>query len=100
VEELGLEELTDKQIEELCLKAEEAARKHILSKVPSKNIDTLNITAEAEGAKPVSLKVEVDLGLSQSTRNIKVKQITDEAVKTAFASAKQYLGRLTCRSKK
>jgi hypothetical protein len=100
VEELGLEDLTDKQIEELCLKAEEAARKHILSKVPSKNIDTLNITAEAEGAKPVSLKVEVDLELSQSTRNIKAKQITDEAVKTAFASAKQYLGGLTCRSKK
>jgi phage gp46-like protein len=100
VEELGLEELTDKQIEELCLKAEEAARKHILSKVPSKNIDTLNVIAEAEGAKPVSLKVEVDLELSQSARNIKVKQITDEAVKTAFASAKQYLRGLTCRSKK
>jgi len=100
VEELGLEELTDKQIEELCLKAEEAARKHILSKIPSKNIDTLNIIAEAEGAKPVSLKVEVELELSQSTRNIKVKQITDEAVKTAFASAKQYLRGLACRSKR
>ena len=100
MEELGLEELTDKQIEELCLKAEEAARKHILSKVPSKDIDTLNITAEAEGAKPVSLKVEVNLRLSQSIRNVKVKQITDEAVKTAFASAKQYLRGLRCRLKK
>jgi len=100
VEELGLEELTDEQVEELCLKAEEAARKHILSRVPSKNIDTLNITAEAEGAKPVSLKVEIDLELSHSTKNIKVKRITDEAVKTAFASAKEYLRGLTCRSKK
>lgn len=100
MEELGLEELTDKQIEDLCLKAEEAARKHILSKVPSKNIDALNITVEAEGAKPVSLKVEVDLELSQSTRNIKVRQITDEAVKTAFASAEHYLRGLSCRSKK
>jgi hypothetical protein len=100
VEELGLEKLTDKQIEELCLIAEEAARKHILSKVPSKNIDALNITAEAEGAKPVSLKVEVDLELSQSVRNFKVKQITDEAVRIAFVSANQYLRGLTCRSKK
>jgi hypothetical protein len=100
VEELGLEELTDKQIEELCLKAEEAARKHILSKAPSKNIETLNITAEAEGAKPVSLRVEVDLELSPSTVNIKVKEITDDAVKAAFASAKEYLRGLVCHSKK
>jgi hypothetical protein len=100
VEELGLEELTDEQIEGLCLKAEEAARKHILSKVSSKNIEALNITAEAEGVKPVNLKVEVDLELSPSTRNIKVKQITDEAVNAAFASAKQYLRGLTCRTKK
>jgi hypothetical protein len=100
VEELGLEELTDKQIEVLCLKAEEVARKYILSKIPSKDIDTLNITAEAEGAKPISLKVEVNLELSQSIRNVKVKQIADEAVKTAFASAKQYLVGLRCRLKK
>jgi hypothetical protein len=100
VEELGLEELTDEQIEELCLKAEEAARIHILSKVSSKNIETLNITAEAEGVKPVNLKVEVDLELSPSTRNIKVKQITDEAVNAAFASAKKYLRGLACRTKK
>jgi hypothetical protein len=100
VEELGLEDLTDKQIEELCLKAEEAARKHVMLKVPSKNIETLNITAEAEGAKPVNLKVEVDLELTPSTKNIKVKQITDGAVKTAFASAKQYLKGLTCHTRK
>lgn len=100
MEELGLEELTNKQIEEVCLVAEGAARKHVLSTIPSKNIDTLNITAEAEGANPISLIVEVDLELSRSTKNFKVKQITDEAVKTAFASAKRYLRGLTCRSKK
>ena len=100
MEELGLEELTDKQIEELCLKAEEAARKHILSKVSSKNIATLSITAEAEGAKPVNLKVEVDLELSPATENIKVKQVADEAVKAAFASAKKYLRELACHTKK
>ena len=100
MEELGLEKLTDEQIEELCLKAEEAARKHILSKVSSKNIESLNITAEAEGVKPVSLKVEVDLELTPSTKNIKVKQITDEAVNAAFTSAKQYLRGLTCHTKK
>lgn len=100
MEELGLEELTDEQIEELCLKAEEAARKHVLSRVASKNIETLNIAAEAEGAKPLSLKVEVNLELSPSTRNIRVKQITDEAVKTAFTSAEEYLRGLVCRSEK
>jgi hypothetical protein len=100
VEELGLDELTDKQIEELCLTAEEAARKHILQKIPPKKIETLNISAEAEGAKPVALKVEVEIELTPSTKNIKVKELTDGAVKAAFASAKQYLKGLTCHTKK
>lgn len=100
MEELGLEELSDKQIEELCLNAEEAARKHILFKVSSKNIETLNITAEAEGTKPVSVKVEVNVELSTFLRDFNVKELADEAVKAAFASAKHYLRKLACRSMK
>ena len=100
MEELGLEELSTKEIEELCLKAEEAARKHVLSRIPSRNMEILNIAAEAEGAKPVSLKVEVDLKLSSLTMNADAKKITDGAVKAAFASAEEYLRGLMCHLRK
>ena len=44
MEELGLPELTTEQIEELCSITEEAAREYVLSKVPSKRIEKLNIS--------------------------------------------------------
>ena len=91
-EELGLPELTTEQIEELCSIAEEAAREYVLSKVPSKRIETLNISVEAEGTKPVTLTVEIDIALSPLMKDFDVQKLVDEAVKEAFASAKKYLG--------
>jgi hypothetical protein len=55
--ELGFPELTTEQIELLCQTAENAARKHILSKVSSKDVERLDISVEAEGTKPVSVTV-------------------------------------------
>jgi len=100
VEELGLSELTSKQIEELCAIAEEAAREYVLSKVPSKRIETLNISAETEGTKPVTLTVEVDIALSPLMKDFDAQKLADETVKEAFTSAKKYLRRLTCHSQK
>jgi len=100
VEELGIPELTSEQIEELCMIAEEAARKYVLSKLTSKEIETLNISAEVEGAKPVGLTVDVDVVLSPSAENCDVKKVASEAVKTAFESAKDYLRELKCNSQK
>lgn len=93
--ELGIPELTSEQIEELCSTAEDAARKHILSKVSIKQVDTLNISVEAEGAKPVTLTVEVDLELSPEAQGVDQKKLADEAVKKAFLAIETYLRKLT-----
>jgi len=100
VEELGLPELTTEQIEELCSITEEAAREYVLSKVPSKRIETLNISVEAEGTKPVTLTVEIDVALSPLMKDFDVQKLVDEAVNEAFTSAKKYLRELKCHSKK
>jgi hypothetical protein len=100
VEELGLPELTNGQIEELCSIAEEAARKYALSKVPSKKIEKLNISVEAEGTKPVTLTVKIDIALSPLMKDFDVQKLVDEAVKEAFTSVKKHLEELKCHSTK
>jgi hypothetical protein len=100
VEELGLPKLTSKQIEELCAIVEEAAREYVLSKVSSKRIETLNISVEAEGTKPVTLTVDVDIELSPLMKNFDVQMLVKEAMGEAFKSAKKYLRELTCHSQK
>ena len=103
VEELGLPELTPEQIEELCSVAEEAARVYILSKVPFKLVETLNITADVEieeEEKTSTLTVEVELTLSPLMRDFDVQKLADDAVKEAFASAEKYLRELKCRLQK
>ena len=100
MEDLGIPELTSEQIEELSSLAEETARKHVLSKVPSKKIEALNISAETEGEKPVALKVEVDIVLSPTMKNFDVRRLADEAVREAFASAEKYLRELACHTQK
>jgi hypothetical protein len=100
VEELGLPELTSEQIEELCAIVEEAAREYVLSKVSSKRIETLNVSVEAEGAKPVTLTVDVDIALSPLMKNFDAQKLVKEAMEEAFKSAKKYLRELKCHSKK
>ena len=97
---LGIPELTSEQIEELCLIAEKAAREHVLSRVPSKKIETLEVSAEAEGTKPVALKVDVDVILSPSVRDFDVQKLADEAVREAFISAEKHLREIACHSQK
>jgi hypothetical protein len=100
VEELGLPELTSEQIEELCAIVEEATREYVLSKVSSKRIETLNISVEAEGAKPVTLTVDVDVVLSPLMKNLDVQKLVKEAMEEAFKFAEKYLRELTCHSQK
>ena len=97
---MGLADLNSEQIEKLCIIAEEAARRHVLSKVPSKKVEVLNISAEAEGTKPLKLTVDVDVILSASVKDIGVKVLCDDAVKRAFSAAEEYLRELKCLLKK
>jgi len=94
VEELGLPELTTEQIKELCSTAENAARKHVLSKVPSKMVEKLNISVEADGAKPVNLTVEIDAALSPQMKDYDLPTLVDEAVKEALKASENYLRKL------
>jgi hypothetical protein len=91
VEELGTTDLTTEQIETLCETAENAARKHILSKVPSKSVEKLDISVEAEGTRPLNITVEIDLALSPKTKNLDADTLVNEAVKEAFKAIENYL---------
>ena len=92
-------ELTNEQIEELCLVEEKAARHRVLSEVPSRRVETFDISAEAEGTKPMTLKVDMSLTLSPSMKNLDLQKPVDEAVKEAFSSAEKHLRQLACHSR-
>ena len=94
VEELGLPELAPDHIEELCLIAEKAARRHVLTRFSSKMVENLNISVEAKGTKPVSLTVEIDLALSPHTKKVNLKRVAEEATREAFRVSDKYLRKL------
>lgn len=94
MEELGFPDLTTEQIETLCSTAENAARKHILSKVPLKMVEKLNISVEAEGTKPVNVTVEIDLVLSPKMKDFEANELVKEAVKEAHKASENYLRKL------
>lgn len=93
-------ELSTEQVEQLCMIAETAAKRLVLSRVPAKKIETLNISAEATGAKPFNLAVEVELVLSPEMEGFNVKELSNEAVTQAFISAEKFLRDLACHSQK
>lgn len=90
----GLPELTSGQIELLCTTAEEAARKYVLSKLSKKDIESLDISVEAEGTKAIDLEVEINLILSSKANGIDSQAIVNVAVKEAFAAGESFLGKL------
>lgn len=92
--------MTDKQIEELCKIAEEAARQHLFHKISKKRIEALNVCAEVEGSGPTRLAVEVDLKLAESSKDVNVQKLADDAVKEAFNKAEEYLRVKVCHSPK
>jgi hypothetical protein len=93
--ELGIPELTDEQFEEVTQTAENAARKFIFSRVNQKTVEKLDISVEAEGAKPVNIIVEVDLGLSQELKDVNAKALAEDAINEAFKAIEDYLRKLT-----
>lgn len=100
MEEIGITELTDEQLEKLCEIGEQAARDYILSKVPRRRITTLNIIVDTEGRKPVTVNVEVELELSPLMKNFDADKLAQEASEKAFEAIKLYLRELSCKSTK
>jgi len=76
---------TDEEIELVCAAAEETARKFILSKIPLKKVEDLNLSVEALGDKPLSLTVEV--GVETDIEDPELRTIIDSAADAAFAAA-------------
>ena len=100
MEETGIPELTLEQVEELCERAEQAAREYILSKISKNRIVTIDLTVDTEGTKPLTVNVDVTLVLSPLMKGFDVEALTKEAVKRAFAHIEGCLGELTCKSTK
>jgi hypothetical protein len=98
--ETGIPELTLEQVEELCERAEQAARDYVLSQVSTGRIATLDVSVDAEGTKPVTVNVDVTVVLSPLMKDFDVEELTKEATKRAFAIIEEYLRELKCKSKK
>ena len=98
--ETGIPELTLEQVEELCERAEQAARDYVLSQVSTGRIATLDVSVDAEGTKPVTVNVDVTVVLSPLMKDFDVEALTKEATKRAFAIIEEYLRELKCKSKK
>ena len=98
--ETGIPELTLEQVEELCERAEQAAREYVLSKVSTGRIATLDVSVDAEGTKPVTVDVDVTVVLSPLMKDFDVQSLTKEAINQAFRHIEEYLRELKCKSKK
>jgi hypothetical protein len=96
--EIDIAVLTDEQLQELCETGEKAARAYIVSRVPKKEISTLDITVDTEGRKPVIVNVEVETTLSPSIKDVNVDKLAKEAVEKAFEAIERYLRELSCKS--
>ncbi|MCW4000058.1 MAG: DUF3194 domain-containing protein [Candidatus Bathyarchaeota archaeon] len=93
--ELGFPELTIEQIELLCQTAEAAAQKFITGKVSGKNIQRLDISVEADGAKPVNVTVEIDLQLDKTAGDIDAETLVKQATDEAHRAVENFLRKLT-----
>jgi len=100
LEEIGIPELTHEQLEKLCEIGEKAAREYVYSKVSSRKISALNISIDTEGTKPVTVNIDVEISLSPLMKDYNVEKLAKEATERAFASIKDYLSELTCKSTK
>jgi len=100
LEEIGIPELTPEQLEKLCEIGERTARDYVLSKVSSRKISELNITVDTDGAKPVTVNVDVEISLSPLMEYYDTEKLAKEATQKAFESIKEYLSGLACKSTK
>jgi hypothetical protein len=100
LEEKGIPELALEQLEELCERAEQVARKYVLSKIPKNKVATLDVAVDTEGTKPLTVNVDVTVVLSPLMKDFDVEALTKTATERAFAQIEEYLRETTCKSTK
>ncbi len=76
---------TSDEVEQICEAAQDAARRHLLSKVSLKHISDLDVTVEAEGDKPLIMHIDVAIELSSGDQDL--NPLVDEATDIAFSAA-------------
>lgn len=76
---------TSEEIEQICEAAQEAARKHLLSRISVKQISDLDVTIEAVGDKP--LVVSIDVAIDLESGDLDLEPLVDEATNLAFSAA-------------
>jgi len=86
------------QLEKLCEVAEEAARRYVSSRIPSRGISDLSITVSSTDSETLNLEVDVEVTLSPLFRKADVKKLAEEAVAAAFKAAEGYMREIACRS--
>ena len=95
--EIGIPELELEQLKYVCEGAEKIAREYLLSKIKQNKIIDLEIIVNAEGAKPVSLELDVNLILSLLMKEFNVKKLVKESTKRSFEYIEEYLRELKCK---
>ena len=95
--EIGIPELDLEQLKDLSEGAEKIAREYILSKIKQNKIIDLEIIVNAEGAKPVTLELDVNLILSPLMKDFNVKKLVKESTKRSFEYIEEYLRELKCK---
>ncbi len=76
---------TAEEVEQICLAAEEAANRRLLSKIPLKRMSDLDVVIEAVGDKPLILNVDVAIELLSGDQDLEA--LVDEATDAAFIAA-------------
>jgi hypothetical protein len=87
-------------MEKICQIAEEAARKHISSRVPHQGISDLTVAVDLEGAETLNVNVDVEVTLSPHLKNMSVKELAKGSVKAAFEAIEKYLEEYGCQQEK
>ena len=99
-EEIGLSELSFKQVVTVCEIAEVAARRYILSKIPRREISDLDIAIDVSASKLLTVNVDVDLALLPLAQKVNIDRLVEEAVNAAIKAAETKLREIAaCRLK-
>ena len=82
---------TTEEIEQICIAAEEAARRVLLNKISLKQVSDLDVTVEALGDKPLILDVDIGVELLVGDENLQalVNKATDAAFLAAEAKVRE-----------
>lgn len=82
---------TTEEIEQICIAAEEAARRVLFNQISLKQVSDLDVTVEALGDKPLVLNVDIGVELLVGDENLQalVNKATDAAFLAAEAKVRE-----------